>query len=297
VPGCGLLGQADLNLNHPEGNVARRMPREVAMKRWIVVGVLTQIACGYGLAQRHTVEGANPNARGYAITNESAQLQWYMSSGTMSRSVSNARGGIVSAEFLKIPEPALREMQKFFKDFDDGKLQDSIKHISKAIKIYPQWAAAHHNLAQTYARMGDYDRAVPEFQSAAELDARLPRPWLGLAKVYFLQQKYEDGETAARRALEIDPVNAEAQYFLARNLVAQGKSTPETEGLLKKSEGQYSVARLLLASVYLRRGSISEAVDELRSYMAQPNAEGKEKVQCMVRKLTEPEGTVECAMR
>ena len=267
------------------------------MKRWIVVGLLTQITCGYALAQRHTVDGANPNGRGYAITNESAQLQWYMSSGTMSRSASNARGGIVSAEFLKIPEPALREMQKFFKDFDDGKLQDSIKHISKAIKIYPQWAAAHHNLAQTYARMGDYDKAVPEFQNAAELDARLPRPWLGLAKVYFLQQKYEDGEAAARRALEIEPVDAEARYFLARNLVAQGKSTPETEDLLKKSEEQYGVARLLLASVYLRRGSISEAVDELRSYMAQPNAEGKEKVQCMVRKLTEPEGTVECAMR
>src|SRR5690349_17595007 len=159
-------------------------------------------------------------------------------------------------------------MQKFFKDFDDGKLEDSIKHISKAIKIYPRWAAAHHNLGQTYARMGNYDKAVPEFQNAAELDARLPRPWLGLAKIYFLQQKCDEGEAAARRALEIDPENAEGRYFLARNLVGQGKSTPETEDLLVKSKEQYSVARLLLATVYLRRGSIQEAVGELRGYIA-----------------------------
>jgi tetratricopeptide (TPR) repeat protein len=267
------------------------------MKRMIVVGLLMLMTCGLGQAQWRTAEGANPNGRAYSITNDSGQLQWYLMSGSTSHSRANTHGGIVSAESLKIPEPALREMQKFFKDFDEGKLEDSIKHISKAIKIYPPWAAAHHNLGQTYARMGDYDKAVPEFQSAAELDARLPRPWLGLAKIYFLQQKHEEGEAAARRALEIDPVNAEARYFLARNLVAQGKSTPETEDLLKKSKEQYSVARLLLATVYLRRGSNSKAGDELRSYIAQPNVEGKEKVQCMVRNLTEPEGTVECAMR
>jgi cytochrome c-type biogenesis protein CcmH/NrfG len=267
------------------------------MKRWIVVGLLMLLTCGFGKAQWLTGEGANPNGRGYAIMNDGAQLQWYAMSGAMSRPAAEAPRGIVSAESLKIPGPALREMQKFFRDFDEGNLEDSIKHVSKAIKIYPQWAAAHHNLGQTYARMGDYDKAVLEFQSAAELDGRLPRPWLGLAKIYFLQQKYQEGETAARRALEIDPVNAEGRYFLARNLVGQGKSTPETEDLLVKSKEQYTVARLLLATVYLKRGSLHQAVDELRGYIAQPNAEGKEKVQCMVRKLTEPEGTVECAMR
>jgi len=267
------------------------------MKRWIVVGLLTLVTCGYGMAQRRVVDGSSSNGRGYAITNDSAQLQWYLMSSSTNRSAADVPRGIVSAEFLKIPEPALREMQKFFKDFDDGKLEDSIKHVSKAIKIYPQWAAAHHNLGQTYARMGDYDKAVPEFQSAAELDGRLPRPWLGLAKIYFLQQKYEEGEAAARRAIEIDPVSAEGRYFLARNLVGQGKSTTETEDLLVKSREQYTVARLLLATVYLRRGSINRAADELRGYLAQPNVEGKENVQCMVRKLTEPEGTVECSMR
>jgi predicted Zn-dependent protease len=118
-----------------------------------------------------------------------------------------------------------------------------------------------------------------------------------LAKVYFLQHKYTEGEAAARRALEIDPVNGDAKYFLGRNLVSKGKDTPEAVELLKKSKEQYPVARLVLANMYLKHGAMKDAVDELRGYIAQPDAPSKEKVACMVRKLTEPEGTVDCALQ
>jgi tetratricopeptide (TPR) repeat protein len=125
----------------------------------------------------------------------------------------DAPGGMVSVEHLKVPESAMKEMRKFFKDFDAGKLDDSVKHASKAIELYPQWSVAHHNLGQTYARMGDYDRAIAEFQTAAELDTRQARSWLGLSKIYFLQKRFPEGETAARRALEIEPVNSDASIF------------------------------------------------------------------------------------
>jgi len=212
-------------------------------------------------------------------------------------SAGDAPGGMVSVEHLKVPESAMKEMRKFFKDFDAGKLDDSVKHASKAIELYPQWSVAHHNLGQTYARMGDYDRAIAEFQTAAELDTRQARSWLGLSKIYFLQKRFPEGETAARRALEIEPVNSDARYFLARNLVSGGKVTPEAEELLRKSREQYAVARLVLANVYLKRQAVGDAVSELRGYLAQPDAAGKEKVECMVRHLTEPEGTVSCAMQ
>jgi tetratricopeptide (TPR) repeat protein len=122
------------------------------------------------------------------------------------------------------------------------------------------------------------------------------RPWLGLSKVYFLQKKYAEGESAARRALDIDPVNGDAQYFLARNLISNGQETPEALQLLRKSKEQYAVSRLLLANVYLKHGAVDEAVAELRGYAVQPNVEAKERVLCMVRHLTEPEGTVNCSI-
>jgi len=256
--------------------------------------------CAPVWAQR-SIEGLSPRPR-QTITpaSEASELQWMMAARAPSATgayAGDAPAGIVSVDTLKVPEPAIKEMQKFFKDFNAGKLDGAVKHVSKAITVYPGWATAHHNLGQTYARMGSYDLAIVEFASAAELDTRMVRPWLGLSKVYFLQKRYADGETAARRALEIDPVNSDAQYFLARNLISNGQETSEALQLIRKSRDQYAVSRLILANVYLRHGAVEEAVGELRGYVAQPNVEAKEKVQCMVRHLTEPEGTVNCSMR
>lgn len=271
--------------------------------RRMVYGVLVLTACAVPMwGQRRLDDGGSLRTRQVMpASSDATRLQWLMLSGDVGTSgvatTDVAPAGAVSVNTLKIPGAAMKEMQKFFKDFDSGKLEDSVKHVSKAIQIYPQWAAAHHNLGQTYARMGDYGKAIVEFHSAAELDSREVHPWLSLAKIYLIEKKYDEGEASARRALEIDPVNSDARYYLSRNLLGQGQETPEALQLLRKSREQYAVARLLLANVYLRHGAVNEAVAELRGYIAQPDAEGKEKVQCMVRKLTEPEGTVNCEMQ
>lgn len=235
------------------------------------------------------------------VPDTAARMSWFMLNGIpvnpMPAGALRAPGGTVSVDALRVPEAAGREMQKFVKAFNAGKLDESVKHISKAIQIYPQWPAAHHDLGQTYARMGDYEKAVSEFQNAAELDGTMIRPWISLSKIYYLQRKFADGEAAARQALEIEPASGDARYFLARNLAAQGQTSNETIELLQKSKEQYAAARLVLAHVYLKRGAIHTAVEELRAYALQADAPDKEKVQCMVRKLTEPEGTVNCAMQ
>jgi tetratricopeptide (TPR) repeat protein len=271
------------------------------MKRTVCVALALLCSCASGWAQR-SVDGLSPRPRQTApMTAEASELQWMMAT----RAGSSASGAlavdapaaIVSVDTLKVPESAVNEMQKFFKDFSAGKLDNAVKHLSKAITVYPGWAAAHHNLGQTYARMGNYDQAILQFQSAAELDTRMVRPWLGLSKVYFLQKKYSDGENAARRALAIDPVNGDAQYFLARNLISNGQETPEALQLIRKSREQYAASRLILANLYLKHGAVDDAVAELRGYAAQPDVEAKERVLCMVRHLTEPKGTETCSMK
>ena len=270
------------------------------MKR-MAYGVLAFLVCGSpGWSQRR-FDDSNKTRQMAPSATDTSRLQWLVLSGEVATSPAGsadpAPGGTVSVATLRVPESAAKEMQKFVKDFDAGKLNDSVKHLSKAIEIYPGWSAAHHNLGQTYARMGEYEKAVAEFQTAAELDTRGVRSWLSLSNVYFLQKKYAEGETAARRALALDPVNSDARYILSRNLVSGGKVTPEAEQLLRKSKEQYPVARLVLANLLLQRRAVAEAVSELRGYLAQPEAEGKERVSCMVRRLTEPEGTVSCSMQ
>jgi tetratricopeptide (TPR) repeat protein len=209
----------------------------------------------------------------------------------------DAAGSTVSVDTLQIPETALKEMHEFQKKFDEGKIDEAARHAEKALKIFPQWAAAHQDLGQSYARMRQYDKAFAEFHNAASLDAKMVAPWVSMAGAYFLQGQYHEGENAARRALELDPANGPATYFLGRTLVAQEHELTNAMELLRKSQEQFPAAHLVLANVYLKQNQTDEAVGELRSYLGQANAPAKEKVACMVDHLTKPAETLTCSMQ
>ena len=264
------------------------------------LALLTFVAKPAPAQGQRRMDGDSAGWRPYALASQPTALQWMMLNGSTSQPVPGATGapnGTVSATSLAVPEAARKEMREFAKDFDAGRLEESAKHGEKALRISPDWAAAHHDLGQCYARMHQYEKAIEEFQSAAALDPRMVAPWVSLAGAYFLEGKYTEGENAARRALEIDPANSNARYFLGRILAVAGHDLQDAVELLRKSEEQYPAARLTLANVYLKQNQTEEAVGELRGYLADPNAPQKEKVTCMVEKLTKPAGTVSCSMQ
>jgi len=277
------------------------------MKRfaWIGLAVLLSTAPGYAQQRMDPV-----GQRQFSSLSDPTQLQWFMltnhgglpvpsstAAGSGGANGASASGSTVSVSTLQIPDAAMKEMLQFQTSFDAGKLEDSAKHLQKAIRIYPQWAAAHYNLGQTYARMHDYEKAVREFQAAATLDAHMAQPWVSLAALHFLQKEYPEGEEAARRALDIDPLHSEARYFLGRILAVEGHDLPEAIAMLEKSRDDYPAARLALANLYLKREAVNDALVELRGYLSQANAPEKEKVSCMVERLTQPAGTVNCVMQ
>jgi tetratricopeptide (TPR) repeat protein len=264
-----------------------------------------KIACGFllilafaGLAREAQGQRRMDSWRPISPDSDPSILQWVLMNGSGSQPVLPAPpGGKVSVNTLEIPEAARKEMREFSRNFDAGKLDQSAKHGEKALRISPQWAAAHLDLGQCYARMRQYPKAIEQFQSAATLDTRLVQPWVSLAAAYFLEGQHAEGENAARRALEIDPANSKARYFLGRILAAEEHGLPEAAELLRKSEEQYPAARLTLAHIYLKQSQTDEAIGELRGYLADPNAPQKEKVGCMVEKLTKPTETVNCSMQ
>ena len=264
-----------------------------------------KIACGFllilafaGLAAEAQGQRRMDGFRPYAPDNDPSMMQWVLMSGSSSQPALPApAGGTVSVNTLEIPEAARKEMQEFSRNFDAGKLDESAKHAEKAVRISPEWAAAHADLGQCYARMRQYPKAIEQFQSAAALDTRLVHPWVSMAAAYFLEGQYAEGENAARRALEIDPVNTRARYFLGRILAVEGHDLPGAIELLRRSEEQYPFAHLTLAYLYLKQSQADEAIGELRAYLADPNTPHKEKVGCMVDKLTKPAETVNCVMQ
>ena len=270
--------------------------------RQILGGLAVLLALGWPmLGQKRAMAGpgGDREARQFPTGSTVAQLPWTLApitpASVETEPASSAAGAKVSVAELQIPAAALKELRMFQEKFTAGKLEDASKHAEKAIRIYPQLGGAHYNLGLCYARLNRYDKAVVELQTAAELDAHLVPPRVTLAELFLIQGKYSEGEAAARSALDLDPVNRVARYFLARNLVSAGHETAEAIELLEKSREEFPGARLSLANIYLKKNATDDAVKELREYLQQPNAPQKDRIACVVEKLRQANGTSTCA--
>jgi len=268
---------------------------------------MKRIACGFlamlalmaqaalGREQRQ-LDATDPGWRQRAFAEDLA-MRWLLMNGSSARpTLPSAPGGKVSVSSLEIPPAARKEMHACAKNFAAGKLEDSIKHAEKALRISPRWAAAHEDLGQIYARIRQYQKAIAEFQNAAALDERMVNPWVSLASVYLVEGQYAESEKAARRALEIDPANSDARYVLGCTLAVAGHDLTDAVELLRANRARFPAARLLLANLLLKQHATEEAAAELRAYLEQPQAPQKEKVACIVEKLTRPTQASSCAL-
>jgi len=183
-----------------------------------------------------------------------------------------AASNVVSVSTLRIPPAAWKEMRKSDKALLAGDVRGSAEHLEKMLGLAPELALGHNSLGARYVVLGEYDKALNEFQKAVELQPNYRLAVDNIAVVYCLQHQYVEGEQAARRALEIQPEAVTSRYLLGSILVNAGKSNEEASKLLASVEQEYPRARLFLAKISFSRGDLETTAAELRAYLKSPKA-------------------------
>ena len=183
-----------------------------------------------------------------------------------------AAGSVVPMSVLKMSGAARKEMRKSDDALLAGDYRGSAEHLEKMLSLAPDVALGHNALGARYVALHQYDKAVEEFQRAVTLrpDYRLAVD--NLVVTMCLQHRYAEAEGAARWALQIQPEAASSKYLLGSVLVSEDKTTEEASRLLESVQGQYPRARLFLAKSYVAHADIEKAADELRAYIASPQA-------------------------
>lgn len=111
---------------------------------------------------------------------------------------------------------------------------------------------------------GYLDQAVSLFESMARQVPKDPRPEVGWARVLLMQDQIDDAVVHARRAVELEPLNAEAMTVLAQAYLAAG-DTGRSLGIGQAAvelDDSSATAHATVAASYLAEGRLEEAAEE-----------------------------------
>ncbi|HYL76241.1 MAG TPA: tetratricopeptide repeat protein [Bryobacteraceae bacterium] len=110
-----------------------------------------------------------------------------------------------------------------------GDTAGAIEQYRASIRMFPNYADAHNNLAGSLMSLSQWDDAAREFQIALNLDPNLARAHAGLGYVLMKQSKFGDAIAHFQKALEIDPSLGPVRNYLQQALTQQKSGARSTQ--------------------------------------------------------------------
>ena len=123
--------------------------------------------------------------------------------------------GVVSALDLDAPNKAVREYNQGTSLMKAQDSKEAIKHLKRAIEIYPKFVSAHIGLGLAYLDQEDTAHAKGEFETAATLDQRFPGSFLNLGLIALLLNDFATAVPELEKAASLCPQNARILSSLA----------------------------------------------------------------------------------
>lgn len=178
----------------------------------------------------------------------------------------------VSVARLEVPGKASHEFQKACGDFKDNKLNAAEDHARRAVKIYPQYAAAWVVLGQILQADHKDREAVSACQNAKNADQKYAPPYICLARFAASANDWDEAYSLANHALSLDPATDPYAYLYTATAEFHLKRIDEAELHAKSAEkldqwNHVPEIHILLAQIYEKKGQPSEEANELRKFL------------------------------
>ena len=93
---------------------------------------------------------------------------------------------------------------------DQGRCDEAINHYRKALQLDPDYAWAHHNLANALRAKGRLDEACDHYQQAIRLDPKNPEVQNGVRSVLLRQGRGTEVQVGWRKELDAHPTEHDA---------------------------------------------------------------------------------------
>ena len=171
-----------------------------------------------------------------------------------------------------------------------GELKESVKYFEECLEVNPALSEAHNNLGSVYQEMGQFDKAEEEFLKAS-LDTKYSSremPFYNLARLKFIQNKFQEALFQIQKALEIKPdyplaLNLQGLIYIRLDRLGEAISSFEKA---KKITPDDIDLNFNLGEAYFKNRQFQKAkmvFDEI--YLKVPDAEMKKKIDDYLAKI------------
>jgi tetratricopeptide (TPR) repeat protein len=169
-----------------------------------------------------------------------------------------------------------------------GKRGEAMKNFEAAVKVAPDFYAAHNELGIAYQDAGRMDDAENEFLRAHYLNESSADPLVNLTSLYLDENKPDLAVTTGEEAVKTNSRSASAFFNLGLALYKLAR-LDKAEAALKKAlelAPKMAQVRLMLANVYLKLRHYDNLMDQLDSYLKEnPKGEQRKEVEEMRQTL------------
>jgi hypothetical protein len=114
-----------------------------------------------------------------------------------------------------------------------GNLHKAVPHYMEALRLKPDYAEAHNNLALVLMREGKGDEAAAQFREALKDNPKYAEAFNNLGAVLAGQRKWQEAEDSFKRALKFKPDYTGAQSNLTKLYWEKGKPNRQSDSELQ----------------------------------------------------------------
>jgi tetratricopeptide (TPR) repeat protein len=148
---------------------------------------------------------------------------------------------------------AVQAYQSALRLSDAGKYDGAVAELERAVRISPEFRAAHTNLGVQYFRLGRIEESAAEWTRAIQIGGPDPINLCNLATAQARLRQFPEAEKSARDALRLDSGYLKADLILGVILLAKPATLSEGINHLEKAAAVFPTAREYLKQVRASR--------------------------------------------
>jgi tetratricopeptide (TPR) repeat protein len=163
-------------------------------------------------------------------------------------------------------DPGSREARNNLGQAPSGQADAAVAEFRDLIKLNPNSADAHYNLANALASKGDLDSAIASYRESLRLRPESVQAHNNLANALRSQRKFDEALSEYREAIRLSPPQAYLHFNLANALADAGKFKEAIEqyGFALKLDPDDPETHNNLAVAQAAAGNLDKAADEYR---------------------------------